>query len=101
MPNEYVSNTQLGKLKIEAVINKSVFLAPKVYGYIMEPDSQVIIKIKGLTTKAIKENNITLESLEKLLIKDNHLEAKQESGNRNDSKTYQMEILLLRTKYIL
>jgi len=39
---------ELGQFKLEYVINRAVFLAPKVYGLITT-DGQEIIKVKGLT----------------------------------------------------
>lgn len=85
---------------MEAVIFKAVFLAPKVYAYITESGTN-IIKIKGLTKEAIKANNIRIYDLENLLIKDSTLEVNQESGNRNDLKTYLKVILQLKNKFIL
>lgn len=46
--------TSLGQLKLEYVIKKAVFLAPKVYALITE-DGKEIIKVKGLTNEVIKK----------------------------------------------
>jgi hypothetical protein len=75
LPDSMVSEMELGKMKLEFISNKAIFLAPKVYGYLTKTNEE-IIKIKGLTKETIK-NNITLENLKQLLIKDNKLEAKQ------------------------
>ena len=62
-----VNNTELGKMKLESICNKGIFLAPKLYA-LRTIDNKEIIKIKGLTREAI-EKNITIEILENLLIK--------------------------------
>jgi hypothetical protein len=76
LPDDLVSNTILGKMKLESIISKAIFICPKVYGYLTE-NSDEIIKVKGLTKEAIKDNKITLSNLENLLIKDSKLEANQ------------------------
>lgn len=43
-----VSNTELGKFKLESICNKGIFLAPKVYA-LNTLDNKTIIKVKGLT----------------------------------------------------
>lgn len=53
LKNSLVGNL-LGQFKLEYVIDKAVFLAPKVYGLITESGEQ-IIKIKGLTKDAVKD----------------------------------------------
>jgi hypothetical protein len=58
---------QLGQLKLEKVIAKAVFLAPKVYGLI-DVNGNETIKIKGVTDEIIK--NVHINDLEHLLIKD-------------------------------
>lgn len=57
----------LGQLKLEYVIKKAVFLAPKVYGFITVADEEVI-KIKGVTHKV--SSNIHFNELELLLHED-------------------------------
>ena len=59
--------TQLGQLKLEHVINKAVFLAPKVYGFI-DVEGNEVIKIKGVTDEIT--SNIHINDLEYLLILD-------------------------------
>jgi DNA polymerase elongation subunit (family B) len=45
----FISNTELGKLKLEGVYDKAFFLAPKVYA--LKNKDEEIIKIKGLLRK--------------------------------------------------
>ena len=58
-----VNNKILGHMKLEAIIDKAIFIAPKVYGYLTE--GKTIIKVKGLSTESI--NCINLEDLTSLL----------------------------------
>nr|YP_010991015.1 DNA polymerase [Pappia fissilis]WOX61288.1 DNA polymerase [Pappia fissilis] len=70
LPDHLVSNTELGKLKLEYICTKGIFLAPKVY-CLITIDNQFICKVKGLDTKNI---NLTLEDFKYLLYKDSKLE---------------------------
>jgi hypothetical protein len=74
---EFVNSKELGKMKLEGIYQRAVFLAPKFYG-LEDEEGNITIKIKGLSQKAIQENNITLDTLESLLEKDKVIEAKQE-----------------------
>jgi len=73
LDDSLVSNTILGKMKLEAIIDKAIFIAPKVYGYnidscLSESTSKggnSIVKVKGLSNQSIK--SINLEDLESLL----------------------------------
>jgi hypothetical protein len=65
----------LGQFKLEHVIKKAVFLAPKVYALITE-DGQEIIKVKGLKHDVI--SRLTFSDIEALLIKDSSREFHQE-----------------------
>ena len=47
LPDDMVSSTELGKLKLEHTIKKGIFLAPKVYCLKTEED-KFISKVKGL-----------------------------------------------------
>lgn len=80
LDNSYISNTILGKLKLENIITKGIFLAPKVYGLQTE-DGQTIIKAKGLTKEGISK--LSLSDLESLLIKDSNKEFNQEKWYKN------------------
>jgi hypothetical protein len=84
IPDSYISNTELGKLKLEGIYDRGLFLAPKVYA--LRNSSEEIIKIKGLGKKSIKDNNITLDSLETLLNKDFKLSINQSKWFRNVSE---------------
>jgi len=72
---DYMVGTGLGQLKLEYVIKKAVFLAPKVYALITT-DGKEIIKVKGLTSEVISK--LTFSDLEALLIKDTTREFIQE-----------------------
>jgi hypothetical protein len=65
---------ELGKFKLEYIINRAVFLAPKVYGLILE-DGTEIIKIKGVNKEALSNTNI--QDMTNLLIKDSVREFNQ------------------------
>lgn len=75
LPSNLVNHLELGKLKLEGVYDQAVFLAPKVYA--LKNKEEEIIKIKGLTKRAIENNNINLNSLSLLLNKDYNLTIKQ------------------------
>ena len=64
---DYMVGPALGQMKLEHVITKAVFLAPKVYALISDQGEQ-IIKAKGLTRDVIKD--ITIADFEFLLTKD-------------------------------
>jgi DNA polymerase elongation subunit (family B) len=48
LPDYMISNKILGKMKLEYVLNKAIFLAPKVY-YLETTDGRIIYKVKGLS----------------------------------------------------
>lgn len=72
---DHMIGTGLGQLKLEHVISKAVFLAPKVYALITDQGKE-IIKVKGLTNEVISK--LTFKDLESLLIKDSTKEFTQE-----------------------
>jgi hypothetical protein len=74
LPSDLVSSTEIGKMKLEGIYNKAVFLAPKVYG--LATGTSETLKIKGVKKEAIK--NIKFKDLEKLLIRDSKLEILQD-----------------------
>ena len=78
LPSFMVGNL-LGQFKLEHVINKAVFLAPKVYAFITE-DNKEVIKIKGLKKETLI--NVHIQDLESLLIKDSTTEFTQEKWNK-------------------
>ncbi len=68
LPDSMVDPKRLGALKLEGIYDKGIFLAPKVYS--LKNSTEEIIKIKGLSKSSIKDNSITIDSLELLLNKD-------------------------------
>lgn len=94
LPAEMIGNA-LGQLKLEHVISKAVFLAPKVYGYITK-DGNEIIKAKGLTKDTI--SNIKVLDLDLLLKKDSIKLFNQDKLYKN---LFNSEIKVLDTAYTL
>ena len=94
LPEEYLGSN-LGLMKLEHVISKAVFLAPKVYALITEEGEQ-IIKAKGLTKDAIKDINIS--DYELLLNKNSSRVFKQSKSYKS---LYQGNISVLDTLYTL
>jgi DNA polymerase elongation subunit (family B) len=93
LPEHLVSNTELGKLKLEHKIRKGIFLSPKVY--YLETEDSIVIKVKGLNTKELK---LTKEDFESLLNKDVLLEKEQTKWFRSIKDA---QILLKRQLYTL
>jgi hypothetical protein len=73
LPDSMVDPKRLGALKLEGVYDQALFLAPKVYALKNNGAGAEIIKIKGLTKEAIRNNNITLDTLSILLNKNHKL----------------------------
>jgi hypothetical protein len=74
LPTELIGGA-LGQFKLEAVIDRAVFLAPKVYGYITECGGAAhaeIIKVKGIKDEIASQLHI--KDLEELLILDSSKE---------------------------
>ncbi len=55
--SEYISNTELGKFKLENEIVEAIFLCPKVY-MIKNSKEETIIKCKGLNSQFLSEKDI-------------------------------------------
>jgi hypothetical protein len=72
-----VSNTGLGKLKLESISQKAIFLAPKVY-LLQSEDGTIISKVKGLK----KNVDIKIDDFEFLLFKDNKIIKTQDKWYR-------------------
>ena len=69
---DIVSDKGLGKLKLENIVKKAIFLAP--ISYILETiDGKIINKIKGLS-KSVK---LTIDDFDALLTKDSIITKKQ------------------------
>jgi hypothetical protein len=75
LPDSFISPTNLGKLKLEGIYDKAIFLAPKVY--VLKNSMEEIIKIKGLNEDSILKNKINLDTLDKLLIENSFEGIKQ------------------------
>jgi hypothetical protein len=69
LPDYLVSNTILGKMKLEYVLTDAIFLAPKMY-YLETIDGKVIYKVKGLK----HEVNLTKDDFNSLLYKQSFLD---------------------------
>ena len=63
-----MSNTDLGKMKLENVLTDAIFLAPKVY-YLETIDDKIIYKVKGLK----HEVELNIHDFESLLYKDSFI----------------------------
>ena len=70
----FMVGSALGQFKLEHVIERGVFLAPKVYGLITDQGEE-IIKIKGVSKEILK--GIHIQDLENLLIIDSSKELTQ------------------------
>lgn len=84
LPHHLISPNELGKFKLEGIYNQAVFLAPKVYA--LKNQEGEIIKIKGLNKEAILKNNISLDTLDKLLVEDSFKELSQNKWFRHLDK---------------
>jgi len=82
LKDSYISSTELGKLKLEAVANKAIFLSSKVYA--LQTDKDYISKVKGLhSDKTLKivnnsieivDNSVPMKVFDNLLYKESSLE---------------------------
>jgi hypothetical protein len=68
----FINKKILGKLKLENICNKAIFLSPKMYCLETE-DGQTIYKVKGLK----HEIELTMKDFEQLLYKDVNLKKSQ------------------------
>lgn len=78
LPDYMVSKTILGKMKLENILKKAIFLAPKMY-YLETIDGKIIYKVKGLK----HEIELNLANFESLLIKQSTLEKIQTKWIKN------------------
>ena len=81
LPINLVDNKTLGKMKLENVLTKAIFIYPKVY-YLETVDGKVIYKVKGLS----HEIELTMNDFETLLYKDNYLEKYQTKWSKSLSE---------------
>jgi len=84
LPDSFINSTEIGKLKLEGIYDKAIFLAPKVYA--LKNSMEEIIKIKGLNEESILKNKINLDTLDKLLTEDSFKEIKQNKLFKNLDK---------------
>jgi DNA polymerase type B, organellar and viral len=80
LPDNLVSNKELGKLKLEFVANKAIFLAPKVYS-LFSTNNELKSKVKGLNSNNI--NKLNINDFESLLYKDSVLTLNQDKWYKN------------------
>jgi hypothetical protein len=73
-----ISSNILGKLKVENISKKAIFLAPKLYCLLTE-SNEFIHKVKGLK----HEVELTFEDFENLLVKDFSIQKSQTKWTRN------------------
>jgi hypothetical protein len=78
LPDNMVSSKILGKMKLENVLNKAIFLAPKVY-YLETENGKTIYKVKGLSHNI----ELTFKDFESLLFKESLLQKLQTKWIKN------------------
>ncbi len=81
LPDEFISSTVLGKMKLENILDEAIFLAPKVY-YLITETGEHIYKVKGLS----HDIELTLNNFEDLLKKDSFLKRIQTKWRKNLSE---------------
>jgi hypothetical protein len=69
LPQHLVDSKALGKMKLENICKKAIFLAPKVY-CLETNDSNIIYKVKGLS----HDINLNMKDFESLLYKESTLQ---------------------------
>ena len=77
--NEEFVGTDLGKLKLEHIWEKAIYISNKAYIGI-NSEGEIYRKLRGIkvNSKEFKNNLIDIQDLENLLIKDSKLEVHQE-----------------------
>lgn len=93
LADNLVDSKSLGKLKLENICKKAIFLSPKVY-YLETIDGSIIYKVKGLS----HETELSLQDFKNLLFKDAFIEKTHTKWFRSLSKA---EIQLLEQVYTL
>ena len=78
LDDSLVNNKLLSKLKLENIINKGIFLAPKVY-YLETEDGKVIYKVKGFSHNI----NLTQNDFTNLLYKDTFVQKYQNKWRKH------------------
>jgi hypothetical protein len=72
LPDSFVDSTVLGKMKLEYIVRKGIFLAPKLY-CLNTSNSELITKTRGLNHNI----QLQIEDFENLLFKDSEIIKKQ------------------------
>lgn len=65
LDDKYISSTELGKFKLESIINEGIYISPKFYGLKWD-NGETIIKTKG-----IAKGKFNYQDLEKLIMGEN------------------------------
>jgi hypothetical protein len=73
LPDYLIDSKVLGKLKLENICSKAIFISPKVY-YLETINNEIIYKVKGLK----HEVELSISDFKNLLIKDVLIEKQQE-----------------------
>jgi hypothetical protein len=81
LPDELVSSKVLGKMKLENILDKAIFLAPKVY-YLITETGQHIYKVKGLS----HDIELNFNNFDDLLEKESFLKRIQTKWRKNLSE---------------
>ena len=81
LPLNMVSSKVLGKMKLEHVKSKAIFLAPKVY-YLITEDGKIIYKVKGLS----HDIELNQNDFDNLLFKQSSLQKWQTKWRKNLSE---------------
>ena len=72
LPESMINDTILGKMKLEYILYKAIFLAPKVY-YLETVDNKVIYKVKGLKHEIV----LTYDDFDSLLSRESYIQKYQ------------------------
>ena len=83
-----VNSKVLGLMKLENILNKAIFLAPKVY-FLKTIDEGIIYKVKGLS----QDIELDLKDFENLLFKENILKKLQVKWRKNNLSDGNIEVL--------
>ena len=78
LPDHMVSDTELGFMKLEYIVEEGIFLAPKVY-CLKFADGSIKYRVKGLKSDV----NLTFEDFRALLKKDSVIEKNQSKWYRS------------------
>jgi len=78
LSKDLVSSNELGKMKLENTLDKTVFLSPKVY-FLLTKDGKIIYKVKGLS----HDIDLTLDDFLNLLEKETFLKKIQIKWRKN------------------